>query len=188
MKREWTIFCSFKLVEQSQDEQRLLEMDKDVDCFIEGPSEEFVLDCVAFVGVLDGGNAFSVVQGLIKWTLFYPLAVILTKIIDLLPESVKRVLFNNILSSLLFLLFLLTFLLFLCLLLSFLLFLQFVLLNLIHVFFQVSQSPACSFCILFIVIDVVVELDQLCVFSQGPFSQAICVEVVFVALEINEML
>ena len=140
-------------------------MDEDVNSFIECPSKELVLHCVAFVGVFDGGNTLSVVQGLIKWAFLYPFTVILTEIIDFLSESVKRVLFHYILISLLFLLFLLAFLLFLCLLFSFFLFLQLILLNLINVFFQVPQSPACSFCVFFIIINVIVELNQLCVLS-----------------------
>lgn len=165
MKREGTMLGSFQLVEQPQDKQRLLKVNEDVNSFIECTSKELVLRRAAFIGVFYRRNAFSVVQGFIKWALLYPFAIILTEIIDFLSESAKRVLFQSILSSLLFLLFLLSFLLLLCLLLSLFLFLLLIFFYLIYVLFQVSQNPACSFCVFFIIINIIVELNQFCILS-----------------------
>jgi hypothetical protein len=161
-------------------------MNEDVNGLAESPSEEFVFSSITFIGVFDRRNTLCVIQSFLKWILLYFFTIILAKVIDFFSECIKGILFNDCLNSFLFFLFLFVLLLFLCLFLNFCL--SLVLLNLMHILFQVFNSPTSSFSIFLIVVDVIVELDQLSILSKSPFPQAVSMEVILVSLEINKML
>jgi hypothetical protein len=50
------------------------------------------------------------------------------------------------------------------------------------------EKPDCSFSILFIIINVVIKLYELNIFSQSPSPNTISMEIVLIALEIQKLL
>lgn len=86
-----------------------------------------------------------------------------------------------------FLLFFLFLVLLLIVLFHFLLCLLVLLFQKINILLQISQSVSCSLGVLFIVVDVVVELDQFDVLFESPFSEAVSVEIELIPLEVQEL-
>jgi hypothetical protein len=179
---------AFEFIEQSKHEEGFLEVDEDIDRLVESPSEQFVLNGVPFVGVVDGGHVLGVGKRFLEWVLLDPLTVLLAEVVDLLAECIERGLLNSALHGLLFLLLFLRLLLLLRLLLHHRLRPQLILLQLVHVLLQVSKRPPCGLRVLLVVVDVVVELDEFGVLSERPLAEAVGVEIVLVALEVEEVL
>lgn len=135
---------------------------------------------VSFVGEFDGGDTFGIVEGFFHGISFYFLAVFFPIIVNLISEHFDRIFCCFLLGFLLlFLLFPLLFFVLLPLLFCFLLFSQEM-----HILLEVPKGISCSFGVFFIVVDVVVELDEFDVLLEGPSAKAVGVEVELIALEV----
>lgn len=116
------------------------------------------------------------------------MTVFLSIIIDFVSKGFNRVLLNSCSLNSFLLLFLLFTLFFVFSLFSLLGCSLLFLLKIVDVLSEVSDSQACSLGVLFVIINVIVELNQFYILFKGPFPETVSVEVKLVALEICEML
>lgn len=162
-------------------------MNKDVNSLRKCPSEELVFSSIALIGIFDSGNILSKSKSLLQRIFPDSLVILLAEVINLLPEGIHRRLLDNSLSGLLFLLFLLALLLIFSLLFQFSLSLL-ILLDLMDILFEILDGPSCGLCVLLIIVNIIVELYEFSVLPQCPFSDAVSVEIVFISLEVDEVL
>ena len=80
---------AFQLVEQSQHQQRLLEVDEDVDGLVKGIAEHLVLCGTALIGVFDGRDIFGEGKRLLERVLLDPLAIVLAEVVNALAEGIQ---------------------------------------------------------------------------------------------------